>query len=399
MLTTRTAIALYVGAVLGPGVLFIPAVAAREAGPASIIAWAGLLALSIPLAATFAALGTRQPEAGGTAAYVRKAFGRRAGAATGWWFLGGVVIGAPAVALVGGFYVAELLDAGRGAAVAAAAAMIGFVLVTNAASLHTTARLQLGLAGVLAALLLVAVVTALPHSEADNWTPFAPNGWLAIGGAASVLMFSFVGWEAGSHLAGELKDPRRQLPRAIGAALAVVIVLYLGLAAATIGVGTTSDVPLADLMGAGLGDVGRMITALLAVLLTMGTMNTYVAAATRLAGALAEEGNAPPFLGTPKHALATMAGIAGTLLLVLALELVDVDALMRATSALFVAVYVTATAAGAKLLQGWARTASRVAFVAVLVVFGFSGAYILVPLAIIAITRISLARRAVAVAG
>ena len=395
MLTTRTAIALYVGAVLGPGVLFIPAVATREAGPASILAWAGLLALSIPLAATFAALGTRQPEAGGTAAYVRKAFGRRAGAATGWWFLAGVVIGAPAVALVGGFYVAELLGAGRGAAVAAAAGMIGVVLITNAASLHTTARLQLGLAAVLAGLLLVAVVTALPHSEAENWTPFAPNGWVAIGGAASVLMFSFVGWEAGSHLAGELKDPRRQLPRAIGTALAVVIVLYLGLAAATIGVGTQSDVPLADLMGAGLGDAGRRITALLAVLLTMGTMNTYVAAATRLAGALAEEGNAPRVLATPKVALATMAGIAGTLLLVLALELLDVDALMRATSALFVAVYVTATAAGNKLLDGTARIAARIAFVAVLVVFAFSGAYILVPLVIIAITRLSLSRRAV----
>lgn len=395
MLTTRTAIALYVGAVLGPGVLFIPAVAAREAGPASILAWAGLLALSIPLAATFAALGTRQPEAGGTAAYVRKAFGRRAGATTGWWFLGGVVIGAPAVALVGGFYVAELLNAGRGAAVTAAVAMIAMVLVTNAASLHTTARLQLGLAAVLGGLLLVAVVAALPHSESSNWTPFAPNGWLAIGGAASVLMFSFVGWEAGSHLAGELKDPARQLPRAIGAAVAIVIVLYLGLAAATIGVGTTSDVPLADLMGAGLGEPGRMVTALLAVLLTMGTMNTYVAAATRLAGALAQEGNAPSFLATPKHALTAMAAITGSLLVFLALELVDPDTLMRATSALFIAVYVTATAAGSRLLGGVARASSRVAFAVVLIVFAFSGAYILVPLAIVVLTKVSISRRAV----
>jgi amino acid efflux transporter len=395
MLTTRTAIALYIGAVLGPGVLFIPAVAAREAGPASILAWAGLLALSIPLAATFAALGTRQPEAGGTAAYVRKAFGPRAGTATGWWFLGGVVIGAPAVALVGGFYVAELLDAGRGVAVAAAVAMIAIVLVANAASLHTTARLQLALAAVLAALLLVAVLAALPHSEASNWTPFAPNGWVAIGGAASVLMFSFVGWEAGSHLAGELKDPARQLPRAIGVAVAVVIVLYLGLAAATIGVGTTSDVPLADLMGAGLGDTGRRITALLAVLLTMGTMNTYVAAGTRLAGALAQEGNAPAFLAVPRYALTATALITGGLVLLLAVELIDPDTLMRATSALFIAVYVTATAAGNRLLEGGARLASRVAFVAVLVVFVFSGAYILVPLAIVALTR--LARRATAV--
>ena len=54
-----------------------------------------------------------------------------------------------------------------------------------------------------------------------------------------------------------------------------------------------SQVPLADLMAAGLGAPGRTVTAVLAVLLTMGTMNTYVAAATKLAGALADEGAAP----------------------------------------------------------------------------------------------------------
>ena len=238
----------------------------------------------------------------------------------------------------------------------------------------------------LGALLLVAVVTALPHSEAENWTPFAPNGWLAIGGAASVLMFSFVGWEAGSHLAGELKDPAKQLPRAIGAAVAIVIVLYLGLAAATIGVGAQSDVPLADLMAAGLGEPGRRITALLAVLLTMGTMNTYVAAATRLAGALATKATrrrSSPVRSTRSPRWRRSPARCCSLL---AVELIDVDALMRATSALFVAVYVTATAAGNSLLTGAARLAARIAFVAVLVVFAFSGAYILVPLAILALT-------------
>jgi amino acid efflux transporter len=135
MLSTRSGTALYVGAVLGPGVLLIPALAAEAAGPASVLAWVGLLALSAPLAITFAALGVRHPEAGGTAAYARAAFGSRAGAVTGWWFLSGVLIGAPAVALIGGFYVADLLDAGRGAAIAVAAAMIAAVLAANAAGL------------------------------------------------------------------------------------------------------------------------------------------------------------------------------------------------------------------------------------------------------------------------
>src|SRR5918911_5049536 len=156
MLSTRSATALYVGAVLGPGVLILPSLAAEAAGPASVLAWAALLALSVPLAIAFAVLGVRHPEAGGTAAYARAAFGRRAGTVTGWWFLTGVVVGAPAVALIGGNYVAELLGGGREVAVAAAAGMIATVVTANAAGLRATARLQLGLAGLLAALLLVA---------------------------------------------------------------------------------------------------------------------------------------------------------------------------------------------------------------------------------------------------
>jgi amino acid efflux transporter len=120
-LSTRSGTALYVGAVLGPGVLLIPSLAAEAAGPASVVAWGLLLLLSAPLAVVFAALGVAYPEAGGTAAYARAAFGRPAGAVTGWWFLAGVLLGAPAVALIGGFYVADLLDVGRGAALAVAA--------------------------------------------------------------------------------------------------------------------------------------------------------------------------------------------------------------------------------------------------------------------------------------
>ena len=71
--------ALYVGAVLGPGVLLLPALAAQAAGPASVLAWVGLLAASLAIAATFAALGVRHPVAGGAAAYVRAAYGARAG--------------------------------------------------------------------------------------------------------------------------------------------------------------------------------------------------------------------------------------------------------------------------------------------------------------------------------
>jgi len=306
------------------------------------------------------------------------------------------VLGAPAVALIGGAYVADLLGTGQPGAVVAAAGMMAVVMASNAAGLHTTARLQLALAALLAALVLVAVLTALPESRAAHWTPFAPHGWAAIGTAASLLMLSFIGWEAVSHLAGELGDPARQLPRAIFAALGIVVVLYLGLAVATVGVlGTAapSTVPLADLMGAGLGGPGRSVTAVLAVLLTMGAMNAYVAGAAKLAGALAGEGSAPAAFAAPRRAILLLAAVGGTLLVPLAAGLLDVDALIRACSASFVAVYVLATAAGTRILAGGTRVAAAIAFAAVTVVFAFSGLFLLVPAVIAALVLASTQER------
>ena len=165
MLSTRSATALYVGAVLGPGVLLLPALAAEVAGP-GVDARLGRAARAVGPAGDHVRRARHAPARGGRDRGLRARRVRpRAGAVTGWWFLSGVVVGAPAVALIGGFYVAELLGAGRAGAVVAAARDDRRRHRANAAGLHTTARAQLALAGLLAALLLVAVVTALPHSR------------------------------------------------------------------------------------------------------------------------------------------------------------------------------------------------------------------------------------------
>jgi len=85
--------ALYVAAVLGTGILLLPTLAVRAAGPASLLAVAGVLAVSVPLAATFAALATRHPDSGGVATYVRLALGPTSARATGYWFFFGVCVG------------------------------------------------------------------------------------------------------------------------------------------------------------------------------------------------------------------------------------------------------------------------------------------------------------------
>ena len=377
--------ALYVGAVLGPGVLLVPALAAQAAGPASVLAWIGLLAVSLALATTFAALGVRLPVAGGAAAYVREAFGRAPAAATGWCFFAGVVTGAPTVALIGGFYVEHLVGGGLVVQLTTGVAMMAAVLGANAGGLHVSATMQLGLAATLAALLLVGIVGALPSAHASNWTPFAPHGWLAVGTAANLLMLSFVGWEAVAHLAGDFADPQRDLPRAMLAAFALVTVLYLGLAVTTVAVlggAEGSNVPLADLVQRGLGAPGRIATAAIAVLLTTGAMNAYVAGAGRLAGALADDGAMPRWMARRGGPLAVFGATGAALLALLAAGVLDVEPLIRISSAFFVAVYVAATAAGTRLLVGRLRAAAALSLALVLVVLAFSGPYLAAPAAL-----------------
>ena len=90
-LTTARGAALYIGALLGPGLLLLPGLAAAEAGPASVLAWAGLLVLSGLFAVVFGSLGRGFPSAGGVIGYVRAGLGTRASAVAGWSFLAGEI--------------------------------------------------------------------------------------------------------------------------------------------------------------------------------------------------------------------------------------------------------------------------------------------------------------------
>lgn len=182
---------------------------------------------------------------------------------------------------------------------------------------------------------------------------------------ASILIWLFIGWEAMAQLAGEFRDPARDLPRAMALAFRVITALYAGLAVATIVVtaGKGSRVPLADLIAVGFGRAGREATAVLAVALTMGTMNVYAGSSAKLAAALAAEGVLPAWLAggasrsVPRRPLLALAVTGCCLLAAFAAGISSADELIRATSACFVAVYVLALAAAVRMLTGRLRAA------------------------------------------
>jgi amino acid efflux transporter len=401
-MTVPQGAALSIGAVLGTGVIALPALAAQAAGPASLVAWAALVALSVPLAATFAALGARYPDAGGVSTYVRTAFGRRAAAVVGWSFYFAVPVGAPAAALFGGAYVASALGGGTRTTLVTAAALMLAVTAGNLGGVRVSGRLQLGLAALLIALLLTATVTALPHARAANLHPFAPHGWAAIGPAAAVLIWGFAGWEAVTSLAADFRRPRRDLPRATAIALVVVAVLYLGIAAASVlvlgpalaaGGERGGEAPLAELLAIGVGGQVRPIAAGAAVLLTLGTMNAYYAGAAKLGAALGRDGALPAWFGrgaapgaVPRRSLAVVALLGAASLVLVAATGTGTRALVLLTSGCFVLVYLMGTAAAIRLLPrgSLARRCAIVAFAAAVGLLVVTGWYVLGTLVIAA---------------
>lgn len=382
--------ALTIAAVLGTGVISLPALAIDAAGPASLVAWVALLAVSVPLAATFAALGARHPDGGGVATYARLAFGERAATMVGWSFFLAIPIGAPVAAGFAASYVADALGGGRTTEVAVTAGIIGIVAVMNWLGIQVSAAVQLGITGVIATLLLVAVVVSLPDLEGDRFTPFLTHGWSGVGSAAALLVWAFAGWEIVSSLSAEYRHPARDIGRATAITLVVVAVLYLGIAVATIGVlgAATGEAPLADLLAGALGGWARPATAVVAVLMTVGAINSYFAGASRLGASLSVAGAMPAWLGadvaagarTPRRALAFVAGLGLVVTVGGALLGHDTDATLLATTGTFALVYVVGTAAAVRLLPGgWPRVAALVSILASAALVVLTGPAVLIP--------------------
>jgi amino acid efflux transporter len=170
-------------------------------------------------------------------------------------------------------------------------------------------------------------------------------------------------------------------------AFAIVAVLYVALAMATITVtaGSGSRVPLADLIAVGFGRAGRAATVVLAVALTMGTMNVYTAGSAKLAATLAQVGALPRWLGgdaersVPRRPLAALAVTTAILLGALVAGVTSAAALVRATSACFILVYVLALASAVRISSGALRAAAVLALAPICVVGVFSSWYLLVP--------------------
>lgn len=393
--------ALYIAAVLGTGILVLPGLAADAAGPASIVAVAVVLALSIPLAGTFAALAARFPDAGGVATFVRLALGPTAARMAGYWFFFGVQFGAPVVATLGAEYLVAALGADRAVVPFAALAFLIVPLTISFFGLRVSGSVQLVLTGLLVVVVVGVVAITAPAVQTTNFQPFLPHGWSGVALAISLFVWAFAGWEAVTHIAGEFRSPRRTIPIATAVAIVVVGAAYLSLQVVTVGVSTTSTrggrVPLIDLVSVTAPGVGPVVVAVIAAVVAVGVLNAYVPAFGKLAASLGRDGHLPRWFAkgaepgrVPRRGLALVTVIELSYFALLTWRGYDLTPFILIHTSSMVAVYALGMVAAVRLLDrfspGWWMAVVSVVLVAGLLVL--AGANLVFPAALAVVALI-----------
>lgn len=389
------AVALYIGAVLGSGVLLGPGLAAQMAGPASLIAWGFMTLLILPMALAMGLLAAKFPNAGGVSHFVHLAFGSRAGVLVGWFFLLSIPIGAPVAALTGAGYMTAAMGWNETTRIGIAIVMLLVGLITNWFGMQLAGKIQIAVVISIIAVLTFAIIAAAPEIQMIHFTPFMPHGWTSIGQAAAILFWCFIGWEAVSHLSEEFKDPRQAAIRGVVIAAIIVGVLYFLTALATVGTQSYllggSDASLVWIISRLLGSWGAVLAGVTGVFICTATIIVYIGASSRVAFALSRQQYAPrwmsilsPTYNTPVGGILFLGVCFGLIIVLYATHIVSLTTLIQLPNATFILTYLCGCAAGIRLLREsrFGLIISWISFIATAIIFPFTGWAILYPVVI-----------------
>lgn len=231
------------GAIIGTGIFVITGQQASFAGPAVIFSFLFAGFACILVALCYSELSSAIPVAGSAYAYSYIAFGEIVAWIIGWALILSYGIGAATVAsswtgyftnVLAGFNI-NLPVAITGAYNPEAGTYInlpGIILVFIVTWLLTrgaseSAKWNSYMVYVKIGVVLLFVVVGLFYVEPENWTPFVPNGWDQVAMSAAIVVYAYLGFDAISTAAEEVKNPQRNIPIGIIASLSISTALYV----------------------------------------------------------------------------------------------------------------------------------------------------------------------------
>jgi len=273
--------ALGIGAIIGTGIFVLTGhAAATQAGPAIVLSFVVAGIVSALAALCYAELASTVPVSGSAYTYVYATLGEFLAWIVGWGLILEYALGAATVAIGWSGYFSDFLSASAlhlalpkalttnpfaGGIVNLPAALI--ILIITALLIRGTTEsdaVNKTIVAIKLAIVVFFIVVGIGHVNPANWHPFAPFGVWGVFSGASIVFFAYIGFDAVSTSAEEVKNPSRDLPLGILLSLVICTVLYIVVSAVLTGVLPYSQLNVASpvsyaMIRIGLGWAGEII--------------------------------------------------------------------------------------------------------------------------------------------
>lgn len=361
-----------VGAMVGGGILALAGVAFAATGPSAILAFAlnGFIAFLTIL--SFAEMAAANPQSGGVYTYAKKALTVQVAFGAGWvvWFaslvasvlyaLGFGAFAVFAIAQILGESSPDWLMSGSSITVLALMALAFYALKLTRSSAGGGALANIGklvVFGILVAGGLAALVQTPVSHVRETIQPFFAEGFTGLIAAMGYTFIALQGFDLIASASGEIKEPEKNIPRAMIATLVIGLAIYLPLLFVIMTVGMQPGESIQVVSEAYpetvvaiaaqnyLGAFGFWLVMIAGILAMLSALQANMFAASRIALAMAVDRTLKHHLsyihkkyGTPVAAIGATAGIAGILILVLP----DVAAAGAASSLIFLLTFALA---------------------------------------------------------
>ncbi len=341
-------IAISIGGMLGSGIFVLPGFASGLTGPSVWLAYLLGAVCVLPAALSKSELATAMPSSGGTYVYIERAFGPLFGTISGIGLWLSLLLKS-SFALIGlGAYLAVLINISDGLTPYVALGFLSIIVLLNIFGVKKVGKVQLYIVSVSLACLAALFFIGFPKVDPDYLDPFMSNGNIGLISAIAFVYISYSGVIKVAAIAGEIKNPNKNLPLAMILSLFSIAAIYVFVSfilAGTVNPDSLSiDIrPIHTAAKNVGGDYFGYFAAVIGVLTLMSGANSGVLASSRFPFAMARDLLMPKFFSRihSKYLTPVFSILFTGLLMTLVILYLDVVKIAKLASAFMVMMFIS----------------------------------------------------------
>lgn len=350
-LSLTSVVAISIGGMLGSGIFVLPGLAAAKTGSSVWLAYLLAAICILPAALSKSELATAMPSSGGTYVYIERAFGPLFGtiAGIGLWLS---LLFKSAFALVGfGAYLNVLVSLAPGVTKYIALIFLGVILFLNILGVKKVGKVQIVIVSISLISLALILIFGLPKTSAALLDPFLLKGSTGLFSTVAFVYISYAGVTKVAAIAGEIKNPSKNLPRAMILSLFIMTTIYVVVAFVLVGNLPLQELKtdispiytIAELLG---GKVIGYIAAIVGVITLISMANSGVLAASRFPFAMARDKLLPDFMAKihSKYLTPVVTISMTCLAMAMVILFLDVEKIAKLASAFMVMMFILVNA-------------------------------------------------------